>query len=814
MSYDLAATMANEVADLRARLDEAEETLRAIGAGEVDAVVVGGQVYMLTSAEAASNQLRGRALATINDAVITVDNDDRVTWLNGAAERQYSVCLEDALGQPLRTIFACRWPSVENEAAAHVSLRNGDQWRGEQIHITKECREVCVESAIVVLRDDAHAPVGKLITARDVTESTRLTRELRISEQRFRDVADAAPVMLWLTDEQHGCTFLNRGWREFTGQLDEQGLGNGWTEPLHPDDRERVTQMFLEAASRRAPFRVDFRLRRIDGEYRWCIGTGHPRFDSDGAFVGYIGSVLEVHERKEAERELSEREERFRTLADNMSQFAWMADATGRIYWYNQRWYEYTGTTLEEMQRCGWTQLHHPDHIERVGDRIQQSWDTGVPWEDTFPLRRHDGEFRWFLSRALPIRNAEGTIIRWFGTHTDITQQREFEEALCEADRRKDEFLATLAHELRNPLAPIRTGLEIMRMSADNPSVITDTRETMERQLAHLVALVDDLLDVSRISKGKVKLCHQYIKLSTVFQDALDLCKPTIHHAHHQLHVDQPAEDITLFGDPHRLSQILSNLINNSAKYTPRGGNIWVDAQLDGNEVVIAVKDDGIGIAREQLTQVFEMFAQIPKPDTMGYMGLGIGLSLVKSFVELHGGTIAVASDGEGTGAVFSVRLPVATTPSSEANIRSDQRERKSVTAPTEESRKVLVVDDNHAAAKAMGLVIRLFGNEVRTAEDGRAAVEAAREFQPDLIIMDIGMPIMDGYAAAREIRAQPWGQEMVLIALTGWGQDEDKQKTKEAGFDQHLVKPVEPDSIRRLIESVPKKIDSSQGEH
>ncbi len=376
---------------------------------------------------------------------------------------------------------------------------------------------------------------------------------------------------------------------------------------------------------------------------------------------------------------------------------------------------------------------------------------------------------------------------------------RELAARLSEADRRKDEFLATLAHELRNPLAPIRSGLELMKLVKDDPSTMEEIRCTMERQTQQMMTLVDDLLDVSRITKGKLELRKCRVALAEVVQSAVEASQPFIADSNHHLTVALPEQPLYLNADPNRLAQVFSNLLNNSTKYTPAGGRIRLSAEQQQDVVVVSVADNGLGIPNEMLEHIFEMFTQIDRPQEQGYTGLGIGLSLVKSLVEMHDGRIEVHSRGTGMGSVFSVRLPIVRQPLAEQ--RTPPGPGESASKPSIK-RKVLVVDDNRAAATMLSMVVKMLGNEVRKAHDGQEGIEVAHEFRPDVILMDIGMPKMNGYEAARHIRQQPWSSGMMLVALTGWGQAEDKIRTKEAGFDHHLVKPAEPAAIQSLLEN------------
>ena len=370
--------------------------------------------------------------------------------------------------------------------------------------------------------------------------------------------------------------------------------------------------------------------------------------------------------------------------------------------------------------------------------------------------------------------------------------------ALREADRRKDEFLATLAHELRNPLAPIRTGLEVLRLADDDAAKRQTAYGVMERQVQQLVALIDDLLDVSRITRGKLELRSQAVELREVVDDAVAASRPVIDERGHTLKVNFPEADIALRADPHRLAQILSNLLNNAAKYTPNGGYIVLEVSREEDGVRMAVQDNGIGIPAEERQRIFEMFAQLGQPLKGGEAGLGIGLTLVKSLIELHGGRIDVHSEGRNRGSTFGVWLPLAPPPKPAAP-QADEAPAQPIAG---EPRRVLIADDNVGAAEMLALVVEAAGHQVRLAADGAEAVRVADGFRPEIILMDLGMPRMDGYEAARQIRSRPWGSKVELVALSGWGQPEDKRRSREAGFDAHLVKPAEPEAINRLLAS------------
>ncbi len=371
---------------------------------------------------------------------------------------------------------------------------------------------------------------------------------------------------------------------------------------------------------------------------------------------------------------------------------------------------------------------------------------------------------------------------------------------LKENDRRKDEFLATLAHELRNPLAPIRNGLQILRLADDNRDTVEQAREMMERQLLQMVRLIDDLLDLSRISRGKIELRKEQGDLAVVVQNAIETSRPLIEQSSHLLMTSIPAEPIFVDADVTRLAQVFANLLNNAAKYTEKGGRIWLTVEREGNEVVVSVKDTGVGIPAHQLPGVFEMFSQVDRSLEKSQGGLGIGLSIVKQLVEMHGGTVKAQSEGHGFGSEFIVRLPVLAVLDHELQPPSERAEHASASA----ERRIVVADDNEDSAFTMAMMLKLMGNDVRTAHDGFEAIEVAEAFRPELILLDIGMPGLNGYDACRRIREQAWGKGVVMVALTGWGQDEDKRRSREAGFDHHLVKPIEPEALEKLLAALP----------
>ncbi len=374
---------------------------------------------------------------------------------------------------------------------------------------------------------------------------------------------------------------------------------------------------------------------------------------------------------------------------------------------------------------------------------------------------------------------------------------RASEERLREQDRRKDEFLATLAHELRNPLAPIRNGLYLMKLGLSDAATLEQARAIMDRQVHHMVRLVDDLMDVARISRNKIELRRELIDLDSIIRNALETSRPLIETGGHQLQVSLPSKPILLNADPVRLAQAFSNLLNNAAKYSERGGQIMMSAERQGDEVVLSIRDQGIGIRSEELPHIFDMFVQMDHSTERSQGGLGIGLTLVKRLIEMHGGTVEARSEGLGRGSEFLVRLPFAVTKSLADEQQPGIGDYAKRYLP---ARRILVVDDNVDAAESMAMMLRLLGHEVSTAHDGVAAIDMVEKLRPEVALLDLGMPKLDGYDAARHIRQQTSGKDVLLVAVTGWGQDEDRRRTKEAGFNLHLVKPIDLAALEKLL--------------
>lgn len=498
---------------------------------------------------------------------------------------------------------------------------------------------------------------------------------------------------------------------------------------------------------------------------------------------------------------------RFRGLLEKLPAGAYTCDPHGLITYFNQHAVQLWGRSPrlnDPVDRfCGSFKLYALDGSPISHDQCWMALALKNSLEyngHEIIIERPDGQRCTTLAYANPISDETGRLVGAVNVLVDISDRKRAEDALKEADRSKNEFLATLAHELRNPLAPIRAAVKILELKA---KVTPDSRaalEVIDRQTRQMARLIDDLLDIARITSNKLELRKERIQLREVFNMAVETSRPLIDQRGQKLTVKTPAQPIYLDGDVVRLAQVVSNLLNNAAKYTERGGQIWLTAARRGHDAIVTVRDTGIGIPRESLPRIFEMFTQADRSSYQSSGGLGIGLTLVKRLVQMHGGNIMAHSEGTGKGSEFSLALPMMDRPP-----RVKAKRVKQVTG-SDSGRgtpcRILVVDDNRDSAESLGLLLELLGNEVRVVHDGLTAVRIADEFQPRVVLMDIGLPSLNGYDAARQIRQQPSGAQAVLIAVTGWGQEVDRQCSRDAGFDHHLVKPLDPDTLTTLLAS------------
>lgn len=781
------------------------------------------------------------------------------------------------------------------------------------------------------LHDAAGKVCGVIWEGHDVAEARRLKLGVERNERRFQHVADSAPVMIWIGGSEGAATWFNQSWLSFTGSDLDQVLGEGWLEALHPDDTATTLEIWRQHLKKPMPFRVDYRLRRHDGEWRIVDNAGVPQFSDDGSFIGYIGSCIDVTDQRlaaEASRKRAEDNAKFRSMFEQGSQLAALLSREGIVIDVNRSALEGTGyTRIDAIGRpfweCGWwspspklvatirdacasaaaghvfqSEMSYftaageqrcadvviapvfddhgavlflnplaidvtgrrdalralkasQDHLHRQ-QRLYEAILSNTPdaayvlgldrrfiYANDGMLRilgraasevigkRMDGELGYpeALSAAIatqiesviasgnaicgdtpftgglgereyqyifvPVLDAEGRVEAVAGTSRDVTQYKENERTLRlladeirAVDRRKTEFLAMLAHELRNPLAPIANAVQILKRAADQPDKVQTCVTMMQRQLQHLGRLVDDLIDVSRVSRGSIQLRREDCDLATIVRQAAESSRPAIEAVGQQLIVHAADRPLHVKGDQVRLTQIVSNLLNNASKYSRSGCRIDLSLSAGDAGTMISVRDQGIGIPADKLVEIFEMFTQLDGSAEQSRSGLGIGLALVDTLVKLHGGSVRASSAGLGQGSEFVVTLPCVTAEAG-APLRTVR-----VPDAGGPARHILIVDDNHDAAESMSQVLELMGHTVSTADDGLSAIAAAAASQPEVVLLDIGLPDIDGYEVCRRILETALRKPQV-IAVTGWGQSDDRQRSAAAGFAAHLVKPV-----------------------
>jgi PAS domain S-box-containing protein len=784
----------------------------------------------VTSRKQTEQELRRQAqvLESMVEGVSVADETGVIVYTNPAEDRIFGYARGELVGQNVSV--QNDYPEDENRRIVTEvieRLKREKSWSGEFSNRRKDGSKFTTFARISAL--DIGGRRYFVCVQEDITDRKLAENALADARARLDAALEAGAIATWTWDIQQNRLFADRMLaRLFNlppshadgGPLDE------YARSIHPEDLPQVMHALEHAVASGRDYRAEYRVVQADGTVRWVVASGRAERDGTGRATRMPGVLVDITERKALEEQLRvrldqladadrrkeellaslrESEEKLRLLADTIPQLAWMAHPNGEIYWYNRRWYEYTGTTPEQVAGWNWQSVHDPEVLPAVLERWKTSLSTGEPFDMVFPLRGADGRFRPFLTRVNPLRSGDGRILHWFGTNTDISDIKRMEEALRDADRRKDEFLATLAHELRNPLAPIRNSLEILKMPRLDPAVARQAVGMMGRQVQSLVRLVDDLLDVARVMRNKIELRKEPLQVATVVARAVEMVQSQIDAHAHRLELSVPEESLIVHADPVRLAQVIGNLLSNSAKYTESMGHISLAVLRSGPDVLFRVKDDGIGIAKDVLPHIFELFVQADHAFARAHGGLGIGLTLVKNLVEMHGGTVHAHSAGVGKGSEFTVRLPLEGASEAEQPA-PDVEQLPTVYAP---GHRLLVVDDNVDAARSLAMLLRLHGHDVAVAHDGRSALETAEAFRPRAVFLDIGMPGMDGYEVARLMRHQCNLNGVVLVALSGWGQAEDRRRTAAAGFHHHLIKPAEPAALGHVLAQLQ---DSSAG--
>jgi len=653
-----------------------------------------------------------------------------------------------------------------------------------------------------------------LVIARDITEQTRLEAErkeaeraLHASRERFEKIVSQASTGVVQIDTAGRIVLANQKYCEMVGRSEAELVGMSVAEVTAPQSRAQTQDALDRLKAGAAGVALDKHYLHKDGSLVSATSSVNALRGPDGEFEGLVAIVLDTTGSKQVQEQLRASEERYRTLFEAVDQgfciFEMIFDEAGKAVDY--RFLEMNPMFERHTGLAGAVGRTARELIPSLDDFWFETYGrvalTGIParFENEAPAMG-----RWFDVYANRLGGPDSRKVALL--FSDVSARKRSEEELrrladdlAEADRRKTEFLATLAHELRNPLAPIRNGLSVMRLGGDNPAAVGKVRDMMERQVGHMVHLIDDLLDVARISGGKLELKRQRADLRAILASAVETSMPLIEAGQHTLEVDVPDLPLLMDADATRIAQVVANLLNNAAKYTPARGHIRLSVRREGLDAVIAVSDTGVGIAADALAGVFEMFSQIGRTVDRSQGGLGIGLSLVRRLVEMHGGSVMAESGGANAGSVFTVRLPL-------AGLSDDRAAQPpGVDAPSRDGDglKVLVVDDNVDAALTLSMILEASGHVTRVAHDGHGALEAARDFCPRIAFLDIGMPGMSGYDVARAIRAMDELEGIVLVALTGWGAESDRQRSSEAGFDHHLTKPVQLTVVEELLARV-----------
>lgn len=782
-----------------------------------------------------------RFLASIvessDDAIIGKDVNGIVTSWNRAAERMFGYSADEMIGLPIAVLAP---PDRADEMPAILDrIRQGERIKHfDTVRRAKDGRLVPISLTISPIKDEDGNIIGASKIARDISERKSTEAALRDERARLHATLIGIGDAVIVADAQGNVTLTNPVAQSLTGWSEEQAEGR----PLH-----EVFRIVNEATREAVESPVDKVLREKtiiglanhttliakDGTELPIDDSGAPIYDADGNIAAVVLVFRDISDRRQAEERLRLLWEAASVLLTSNEPDTMLCELFARIgphlgldIYFNYLVSD-AGDSLElvscagvsdeiaaKIARlefgkaiCGTVALQRQPivaiHIQQSDDpNTQLVKSLGMQAYACMPLQVGDDLFGTlsFASRGRDeFDEKELSFMRTICQYVAVAYARlRLVQRLREADRRKDQFLATLSHELRNPLAPIQTGLELMKMARQDATAIAEAQATVERQVKQMVRLVDDLLDVSRIASAKIVLQKEHVDMADIARNAVDAIRPLIDEQQQQLTVSIPKEPIYLNVDPIRVAQAVANLLSNASKYSDKAARISLTAEQRDGEVIIGVRDDGIGIDAEQLPRVYEMFFQSKPSLERSQGGLGIGLSLVKGLVELHGGSIEAMSAGAGRGSEFRIRLPV----DGPVVFRSEEP-----TKDQDESRniprlRILVVDDNRDAANVLAKTLQLMGHDTHTTYDGVEGVHAAASLRPDVILLDIGLPKMNGYEAARHIRAQRWGKQMRLIAISGWGREEDKRRAIEAGFNHHLTKPINIDRLQTVLAS------------
>jgi PAS domain S-box-containing protein len=640
---------------------------------------------------------------------------------------------------------------------------------------------------------------GNAALQNEVAERKKVEAALRDSEARLSAIFDSLPVGVGVFQNDGSLVRANPEMYRYlpTGHMPSTDPARGWRWSAEDADGRAVDPRDFPGArayrGERVVPGIEMRYVQDDGTQLWTQFASVPVRDSKGTVTGQVGVITDITELKRISLAVVESEFLFRALAEQAPAFIWRIDTHGNATYLNRRFRQVTGLDPGQFMGPGWHAMLHPDEATAYLATVNHALQTRVPFKARVRIKVRNDGWRWYEVHGAPLFTVNGEYAGHVGLGMDIDAAVHSEEVLREADRRKDVFLATLAHELRNPLAPITNGLHMLRYPEGRRGADRIV-EIVQRQVSQLVRLVDDLMEVSRITRGKLDLKCEPTELKDILDSALEISEPLVRRGRHELTLSLPPQPLWLNADMLRLTQVFANLLNNAAKYTDPGGHIGVSARKEGNQVAVSVHDDGVGISEEQLPRVFDMFLQVRQTSGPHRGGLGIGLTMVRNLVAMHGGSVEARSAGVGRGSEFIVRLPLM------EHSASSPAQAQPSTLGCLAGRRILVVDDNRDAADTLEMMLSAAGAQVNTVYDGPAALATLPELKPQIAILDIGMPGMDGYELARHIRDIEQFKDIKIFALSGWGQEADRARSAQSGFDDHLTKPVDLQRLDKLL--------------
>ncbi|HEX6280578.1 MAG TPA: PAS domain S-box protein [Pyrinomonadaceae bacterium] len=753
----------------------------------------------------ARKRLYEALLSNTSDFSQAYGRDGRIVYVNQALLDLWGLTLDEVVG---KNFFDLNYPTelakrIEDQIAQVFATGSGLLDRTPYTSpLGKEGFYEYIFQPVFSDTGEVEMVVG---STRDISEHQRAISDLRETQELLGLAMLSSRMGAWSRN-------LVADSVEWTSELEaifglEPGTFGGteaaFLDRVLAEDRDFVIKVISDAVASGKEYSMQFRFTHADGSVRWMEGRGQPFYNEEGEPVKIFGIGIDITDRKLAEAAHLENERSLEEMANAFPQLAWMADSDGYIFWYNQQWYDYTGTSLKQMEGWGWQSVHDPEILPEVLEKWKDSIVKGEAFEMEFPLRRSDGQFQWFLTRATPFRDANGNITRWFGTNTNIEELWNIRRKSEEANRAKDEFLAVLSHELRAPLNLMSGWVQILRDQDFDAETVRTGIDVIGRNIAAQEALIEDLLDVSRIVSGKVDLEFSELEFGSVVTAVIDALRTEAKSKEIELNCFIDVSIGKIRGDEIRLTQVVSNILNNALKFSSAGSSITIELSQPDDYVRLSVKDEGVGISEEVLPFIFDRFRQADSTSKRTYGGLGLGLAIVERLVTLHGGKVRANSEGEGLGTEIVVEFPMLRVSKENSSVDRLSNEAVAVDAgPRLSDMRVLVVDDDPDALELMHMFLKIEGADVVKAKSAKEALELLSAYSYDLLISDLGMPEMDGFELIRSIRTSTPPEHLPAIALTGFASEGDKTRLRSAGFQAHLPKPIEfADLMQRIAD-------------